>query len=229
MPRPQQIDRIIQQRQPLAQKITKVEAQLNQLSTLLSELQTYCLSLLTQLPDPVAIAQLQQIDLVNLNKLIVTELKTLSKLKTRFSRPTLNIGVVGRARQGKSRFLQTLSGLTAAEIPDGDRLHCTGVSSTIHHNPNPNEPAYGLVWFHSEQSFLEEIIHPYYEKLRLGTPPATLQDFAQQPLPSLPGDLKIYAAPKAMHEHLTDYRDKLGKYYGVKPRYAQNRTRCKVL
>lgn len=103
--------------------------------------------------------------------------------------------------------------MTAAEIPDGDRLHCTGVSSTIHHNPNPNEPAYGLVWFHSEQSFLEEIIRPYYEKLRWGTPPTTLQDFAQQPLPSLPSDLKIYAAPKAMHEHLTDYRDKLGKYY----------------
>lgn len=56
MSRPQQIDRIIQQRQPLARKITKVEAQLNQLSTLVSELQTYCDRLLTQLPDPVAIA-----------------------------------------------------------------------------------------------------------------------------------------------------------------------------
>jgi hypothetical protein len=71
-------------------------------------------------------------------------------LKNRFSRDTLNIGVIGRARQGKSRLLQSLTGLSAAEIPDGDRQHCTGVRSTIHHSNSVD--TYGEVWFHTELS-----------------------------------------------------------------------------
>jgi hypothetical protein len=133
-----------------------------------------------------------------------------SKLRVRFSRDTLNIGVVGRARQGKSRLLQSLTGLTAAEIPDGDRQHCTGVRSTIHHNPTVE--TYGEVWFHSERSFLDEVISPYYEKLRLGAKPITLEEFARKPLPPLPSDLPGYAEPGAMYEHLTRYHTNLEKY-----------------
>ncbi|MGD1701649.1 hypothetical protein [Dapis sp. BLCC M229] len=41
--------------------------------------------------------------------------------------------MVGKPRQGKSKFLQTLTGLSRNEIPDGSGQHCTGVMSIIYH------------------------------------------------------------------------------------------------
>ena len=55
----------------------------------------------------------------------------LERLRNRFSRKALNITVIGRARQGKSRLLQTITGLSAEEIPDGNLAFCTGVRSDI--------------------------------------------------------------------------------------------------
>lgn len=118
--------------------------------------------------------------------------------------------MVGRARQGKSRLLQSLTGLTSAEIPDGDRQHCTGVRSTIHHKLTVD--TYGEVWFHSERSFLDEVIAPYYEKLRLGTKLITIEEFAREPLPPKPSNIPGYAEPGAMYEHLGRYHGNLAKY-----------------
>lgn len=208
--RTEKIASIIDKRRPLAQKIQGVEANLRSLSSALSHLEDHRDRLLTRIDDQNARKRLQEIDFTAIQRKINTELHTLEKLKVRFCRDTLNIGVVGRARQGKSRLLQSLTGLTAAEIPDGDRQHCTGVRSTIYHNPNVN--TYGEVWFHSERSFLQEVISPYYEKLRLGNQPITIEDFARKPLPSLPQDLPGYAEPGAMYEHLTRYHTHLEKY-----------------
>lgn len=117
---------------------------------------------------------------------------------------------MGRARQGKSRLLQSLTGLTAAEIPDGDRQHCTGVRSTVYHNPHVE--SYGEVWFHSDRSFLNEVISPYYEQLHLGVKPTTIEAFANKPLPPLPKELPGYAEPGAMYEHLAKYHAHISKY-----------------
>jgi hypothetical protein len=139
------------------------------------------------------------------------EVQTLTRLKSRFSRDTLNIGVVGRARQGKSRMLQSLSGLSAVEIPDGDRLHCTGVRSTIMHNPNVE--SYGEVWFHTERSFLDEVIAPYYGPELLNTSsPSTLQEFATNPLPPEPESRYRQAEFGEKYKKLVTYKESLGKY-----------------
>ncbi|MEC4814058.1 MAG: hypothetical protein SAK29_12410 [Scytonema sp. PMC 1069.18] len=201
---------IIEKRRPLAEKIRTVEANLKNLSSALRYLDTHCHELLTRVDDPNIVGRLKEIDLARIQLNITVELEALNKLKMRFWRDTLNIGVVGRARQGKSRLLQSLTGLTAAEIPDGDRQHCTGVRSTIHHNPNVE--TYGEVWFYSERSFLDEVIAPYYEKLRLGAKPISMTEFASNPLPPLPKDLPGYAEPGAMYEHLTRYHTHLEKY-----------------
>lgn len=198
---------IIEKRRPLAKKIADVEANLKSLDSALRDLEKHRNQLLTQVNDSNITARLQEIDFATSQVNIFTELSALGKLKFRFSRDTLNIGVVGRARQGKSRLLQSLTGLTAVEIPDGDRQHCTGVRSTIHHD---TVETYGEVLFHSQRSFLDEVISPYYEKLRLGFKPMTLEEFAAPlpPLPSLPG----YAEPGAMYEHLGRYHKNLTKY-----------------
>ncbi len=201
---------IIEKRQPLATRIEKVEANLQILSSALHSLEQHRHQLLSQADDVETRGRLQEINLIGIQNDINAEIGALSKLRTRFSRQTINIGVIGRAGQGKSRLLQSLSGLSTDEIPSGDRSHCTGVRSTIHHNPGVE--TYGEVWFHSERSFLNEVISPYYEKLKLGSRPFTLEEFAKNSLPSLPQQFSGQAEPGAMYEHLCKYHTNFDKY-----------------
>ncbi len=120
------IANIIEKRRPLSRKIEGVEANLKELLSALNEIESHRSTLLTRIDDPNIRGRLDDVDFLKIQLNINEELKALAKLRIRFSRDTLNIGVVGRARQGKSRLLQSLTGLTAAEIPDGDRHHCTG-------------------------------------------------------------------------------------------------------
>lgn len=203
------IANIIEKRQPLANKIEEVKENLNNLSSTLSYLEDYRQQLLGRVDEPSITGRLKEIDLSKIQHDILLELQALGKLKTRFSRGTLNIGVIGRARQGKSRLLQSLTGLTKAEIPDGSGQHCTGVRSTIHHNPNVE--TYGEVNFYTDRSFLDEVIAPYYEQLKLGTKPITIENFASQSLPPLPSDLKG-AEVNAKYEHLKKYHQNIDKY-----------------
>lgn len=99
----------------------------------------------------------------------------LLEVRHRLERPTINIGVSGRARVGKSSILQTLSGLSDQEIPTGSGLPVTAVRSRIFHTSGlPG----ATIAFHSEASFLEEVIAPYYEYLNLGAPPRSVRSFA---------------------------------------------------
>lgn len=204
-----QITSILEKRRPLARKVAEVESNLKTLALSLQDLDRYRSQLLSKVDDPESNGRLQEINLTAIQSSINEELGALGKLKNRFSRNTLNIGVIGRAGQGKSRLLQSLSGLSA-EIPTGDRSHCTGVRSTIHHNPNVE--TYGEIWFHSERSFLNEVINPYYEKLRLGVKPFALEEFAQNPLPPLHQDFSGQAEYGAMYEHFRKYHTSFGQY-----------------
>lgn len=213
-PRATQISQIIQKRRPLAQKIETVETNLKTLSTALRQLERQRDQLLGRVGDLGTVGRLREIDFSTIQRSIDTELTTLNSLKSRFSRNTLNIGVVGRARQGKSRLLQSLTGLSKAEIPDGDDQHCTGVRSNIHHNSEVGE-TYAEVWFHTERSFLDEVIAPYYEQLGLGSRPLSIQDFADIPLPELPRELAEKRQAAAKYDHLCRYYQNLHKYRNV--------------
>ncbi|WYL95872.1 MAG: hypothetical protein HEQ35_20480 [Gloeotrichia echinulata IR180] len=50
-----------------------------------------------------------------------------------------------------------LSGLSAAEIPDGDRQHCTGGCGIINYSLSGS--TYDEVWLNTERSFLDEVIN----------------------------------------------------------------------
>ncbi len=204
------ISSIIEKRRPLAEQISKVEASLKSLGTILHHLKVGHQKLVADVNETNVNSGFRDINFEIFIESVNREVAALEKLKSRFSRDTIKIGVVGRARQGKSRLLQSLTGLTASEIPDGDRQHCTGVRSTIYHKPNVE--TYAEVWFHSEQSFLDEIIDPYYEKLYLGAKPVTVEEFATKPLPNLPGELRGSAVNGAMYDHLTRYYRGLSSY-----------------
>jgi hypothetical protein len=207
--RTSQITGILEKRQPLARRVAEVESNLKTLALALQDLDKYRSQLISKIDDLDSIGHLQEINLTAIQSSINEELGALGKLKNRFSRNTLNIGVIGRAGQGKSQLLQSLSGLSD-EIPTGDRSHCTGVRSTIHHNPNIE--TYGEIWFHSERSFLNEVINPYYEKLRLGVKPFALEEFARNPLPPLHHDFSGQAEYGAMYEHFRKYHTNFDKY-----------------
>lgn len=202
------IEQIIDKRQPLAERVTTVTKNLNDIYNLLQQVESQRNRLLDKVNEHSTINKLNQLNFSPLINQINSELVSLARLKYRFSRSTLNIGVVGRARQGKSRLLQSLTGLSKAEIPDGDGQHCTGVRSNIYHVTGIE--TYAEVHFHSEQTFLEEVITPYYQQLNLGSVPHSLELFANTSLPEI--DKTSVALDKAKYEHLSKYHQYIDKY-----------------
>lgn len=182
--RAEQIDAIISKRQTRADKIKLVKPRWESLKSALEELESYRQQLSG---DSELVSQLTEIDFSTVIGEINRELGVLENLAIRLSRNTLNIGVVGRMRQGKSRLLQSLTGLDQEAIPTSDQGVCTRGLSKIFHANNPKEVKYQIE-FHSWFSFID-IIHLYYEKLGLSDPPFTPQDFSngKRP-PGLPED-----------------------------------------
>lgn len=155
------------------------------------------------------IEQLNLLILTKLQDLIIQEKQAWEKLWKRFSRETINIGVAGRARQGKSTFLQNVCGLSDEHIPASDRMACTSVQSNIYHS---TADSHGLVHFYSQDSFLEQVIKPYYEELGFSNPPQTLEEFRSH-FPSRPINPKHPAKAEAIYNHLRDnYYQYLDKY-----------------
>lgn len=211
---------IIEKRRPLADKIAGTQDNLKSLASALDKLEAHRKRLLTEV-EPDIKERLKTIDFSTLQFSITTELEVLDKLRGRFSRDTLNIGVVGRMRQGKSTLLQSLSGLDNYVIPAHSGGACTAVRSTI--CPRFNTETEAKVTFHSEDSLFKEVILPYYTELRLTPIPASFSDFVNSPLPDKPSS----ATNEAMYQRLKHdyysnqaiYRDLLGASQLTVPRH----------
>ncbi|NET01016.1 MAG: hypothetical protein F6K61_10665 [Sphaerospermopsis sp. SIO1G1] len=215
MTRSEKINQIIQKRQPLAKKVKDVEERLEIESKNLADLEKFRNFIIPKIDNQEVVEKLKELDIRNLRIIVSKNLQLVKKLRLRLDRGTLNIGVVGRARQGKSRLLQSVTGLGTDEIPDGDREHCTGVRSTIYHRPDDSTNNYdfdALVWFHSPQSFMEEVIKPYYEDLQLGHLPE-IASFGQNEIPELPQSLASFSEYQTKYEHLKKYRKHFQQYY----------------
>jgi len=211
--RTERIASIIEKRRPLAGKIAGVEANLQSLSSTLRNLESFRQQLLTQVDDENVINLLKEIDLNPIQQKITSESQILSILRQRFSRPTLNIGVVGLMGQGKSTLLKSLSGLTDFEIPALEGGACTAVRSTIE---NRRGETLAEVTLHSEDSFLKEVIYPYYDELGFRDKPVSLDDFANREFPKANS---VGATDEKMYKHLReDYHSNLKNYrYLLKP------------
>lgn len=139
---------------------------------------------------------------------------SVTQLTKRFSKETINIGVAGKARQGKSTLLQKISGLSNQEIPTSDELPCTGAKSKIYHS---EDDPHAKIEFYSKEEFLKEILHAYYDKLNLPKP-FSLKRFSEA-LPALDDrnnddrnlDKAIYEKLKFIHEAYPSFAEFLSK------------------
>jgi hypothetical protein len=107
---------------------------------------------------------------------INASLELLHVLKARLSRDTINIGVSGRARVGKSTLLQAFSGLGDDQIPTGRGLPVTAVHSRIFHSTIHSRATLSL---HSFDSFRKDVLAPYHEALALPAAPSNIAAFRE--------------------------------------------------
>lgn len=134
--------------------------------------------------------------------------KCLFKLKERFSKKNISIGVLGLARQGKSTLLQSLSGLNSKIIPGGSGLHCTGVKSFI--TNSESEVIDIEVKFYTREHFFQHRILPYFNDLGITPVPRNLAEFEVSESP----EPKEGENPTAISKYkkLRDIHDNLSKF-----------------
>ncbi len=122
-----------------------------------------------------------------LRKGVARSLDALRVLLARLSRPTVNVGVSGQARVGKSTLLQTIAGLSDEQVPTGEGIPVTAVRSRIFHSTVHERATLSL---HTFETFREEVLAPYHRALGIGPAPHSLESFRRFAYPAPGGDAK---------------------------------------
>lgn len=144
---------------------------------------------------------------------IAEVIEAYSAVAARFSRATVNIGVSGSARVGKSTLLQSISGLSDEQIPTGRDIPVTAVRSRIYHS---TRPPVALLRLHSAETFLGEVISPYHQALHLTRVPGTIEEFrawgypdSAEGLAARAGDVALLVRLREMQQALWSYEQDL--------------------
>ncbi len=103
------------------------------------------------LADPTMEARFNIVSTGQVRTKLQMQLNKLEILRKRFSREAVQIAFVGRERQGKSCFLQSISGLNNSVIPAYSGTSCTGTVSVIH---NTGTSFSATISFYSLPEFL---------------------------------------------------------------------------
>ena len=130
-----------------------------------------------------------------------------AKVRARFARDTLCIGIGGAARMGKSTFLQSVTGLEETQIPTSDKYFTTAVRSQIENSTNENT---AIADFHSEESFLREVVAPMCNTLRIPAP-TNLSAFKTARFELPEGAMRTQEADDVL-QRLTDAQSHLADY-----------------
>jgi hypothetical protein len=129
------IAHIIARRQPFVTAAIRTEKVIDELLARFLHLEKLREKICQQLPDRQARTNLEKFSF-DQQAVSARELQNeVRQMAKRFNRNRLQIGVLGRARQGKSTKLQCLTGLSSNVIPAGNSSHCTGARSIIINDP----------------------------------------------------------------------------------------------
>ena len=118
-------------------------------------------------------------------KNIDANISQLQTVLARLTRNTINIGVSGRARVGKSTLLQTISGLSDNEVPTGEGIPVTAVRSRIFNS----SVRQAIIYLHTYESFRDERLAGLHAKLPSHISiPRTLEEFRSYKYPPSASD-----------------------------------------
>ena len=182
----EKIQSIISRRKPFAKTISDSQSSLDKLLEQFIRLKSICSSALAD--DTLTLEREQVSDIFRqFDTRKADDLQAgMTNIHRRLSRDTLNIAVIGLARQGKSRLLQSITGLSPDVIPDSDRSVCTGVRSDIINDPEASN-TWAYVNFLSEEEFITNTVGRYFTELKRHKPglsaPETLAEFRHCILP----------------------------------------------
>ncbi|OQW93923.1 MAG: hypothetical protein BWK79_08590 [Beggiatoa sp. IS2] len=191
---PQTINDLLNRRKAKVESLKKVQEGLAEFTAHLDDLKKLALETAREPDDTVpppfkqAIAAVpQQVGTTDQEGSLQAKVNKLrsevNKIVERFQKDTINVGVMGLPKQGKSTTLQKISGLTENEIPSDSGEPLTRAKSKIYH-VSQGTP-YAEIVFYAKEEFLKEIVWPYYEKLDIADKrPKNLEEF-RTPLPQL--------------------------------------------
>jgi ElaB/YqjD/DUF883 family membrane-anchored ribosome-binding protein len=142
---------------------------------------------------------------------VADAVRLLRVLESRFSRATINIGVSGQARVGKSTLLQSISGLDDGQIPTGKGLPVTAVRSRIFHSPQHQRATLRL---HTFDTFVADVLAPHHAQLGLPGLPTSAQEFAtwEYPPPGAPASGAEKPSYATLLKRLRDMQAALPSY-----------------
>jgi hypothetical protein len=135
--------------------------------------------------DPKMEVAFRKIDTRETRRKANEQLRKLDLLEKRFGRDTVCIAMIGYERQGKSTFLQAISGLENDVIPAYSGTSCTGAVSVIH---NIDGPFRAEIEMYSKHEFMEIV----RDKLLKFFPDRTFNINTPEDLPNL--DLSGFVA-----------------------------------
>lgn len=164
----EQIQKILTERTQKANILKEKREKINNLQT--------CLAVLGHFKDKAANIsdkgiREQYINLFeNINTLLVEEeiyllLDKIDNAIRRFERDYISIATVGKARQGKSTFLQSVGNLGNDIIPAYDTGDCTGATSVIYNTPDMDAGTVSVRITFKQQQDLVTIVEAYIKKI----------------------------------------------------------------
>ena len=174
----QQIDRIIQHRHEKAKTLAEDRRDLNELLTSLKKLrgmEAKCAMIkddklrgdfhdkLRSLGLPVAIKQTEALT------------KALDEVINRFQRDYISIATIGKERQGKSRFLQSVSCLDDKVIPAYSGTSCTGATSVIRNDPSIPEGQLRAVITYKKRDDIVNLVRDYVRIIKPDYPVSEIE------------------------------------------------------
>lgn len=142
----------------------------------------------------------------------------------RFGREYISIATVGKERQGKSQFLQSVGDLDNSIIPAYDATSCTGATSIIWNDANvPRGTVRATITFRQQQELLD-IVKPYIRAIDpsyLDGSPLQFDDVGYINLAQLRVKMEFGNADQATAEkHLTnivEHFDEFRDLFGAPP------------
>jgi hypothetical protein len=203
-----EIDDILRKRRHFSSVVESQAERTFKLKTIFNDLLEHLSVISEEIPD--SDVSSIKISLEKTRQSILDEEKEFEKLYKRFNRQTINIGVIGQARQGKSTLLRRLSGLTERVIPSRAGSFCTSAQSIIYHHEHSR--TYAKVHFYSESSFIDQVLADYFNKLNYAMP-SSIALFQKQSIPEFkPTDYLDPSTSEASWMRLKEYHNYVNSY-----------------